>query len=84
MPTTQRYEYHCPFCHNVIGGTHNIAPQPPCPCCDVWWGEGDLHVVQVGPPGTHAPVGLTVGESVERLMEMLRKIFVSMEGEEEA
>lgn len=75
----QRFEYECRYCHEVVGGTNNIAPASPCIHCGIYWGEVGPKVIHVGPPGAHPPGGVTAVESLERLVEILRKVFRDME-----
>ncbi len=83
MPTTpkssggirpgQLFEYECWYCHQIVGGGNNIAPASPCEHCGIFWGEYGPKVIQVGPPGAHAPEIPTVISLFEQLLDEARE-----------
>ena len=76
----QLYEYECWYCHNVVGGVHNIPPRSPCPHCGIYWGaEYGPKAIQVGFPGAHTPTGAAVLHSLENLLTVIQKVFEGLE-----
>ena len=79
----QLFEYECWYCHEVVGGQHNIPPPSPCQHCGIYWGvEHGPKAIQVGLPGAHTPSGTTTLQSLESLLAVLRKVFDNIEDDD--